>query len=203
MATPRHTSDVMRHIASHPRNHGKGGTQNNSGGYTVTPEPVGDGFSWERVAAHQCVAHERYTLRAQCGERTWFTLRAADALQAAAGTLGADLTGTLLGSVYDAIRTARSRDDATKALEETINIKSIQVGMLNVKKNPPIQDRQPPGNDPDYKPDSLYETYKVTEPVHTSKGSKDVTTTYVQAPRCEVRIARPIIMKGGSACSCV
>ncbi len=158
--------------------------QNN--GYRTAPEPLDNaGFTWDRALACQSVAGEKYSLAEQCMERTHFTKLIARALTSANANAGPKTP--MLTALCESIEAVAIDSDPEAALEEVLDIKHLTYGQLEHKRNPVVHSREPPANTLSYVPADKFETYHVRDEMLVNGKSKVVITTYVQAPRSEVR----------------
>ena len=159
---------------------GTRGTYSQRNTNVVLPESVAsDGFTFERVGAHQCVSDEQYTMPEQSIERTYFTKQAADALLC----INQDKVAPkplLFLKMVQAIKEAESDPDD---LERVLALRSVMYGQLAKRPQPPMDNRRNiPGEEGDM-PDELdkYTCFDVIGP----KGGKEVAKRYVQAPQSE------------------
>ena len=157
-------STAQRKRASAPRPSRIGGTNPNFGHYKVAPAPVSGGMSFDRVASFQCFNFTKYTLPAECIERTYFTkntiklIDAAHHLSTVTGTSAP--TSSMLTALHNALDQCRGDEESELAI---LDLYYLTYGQLTLIRHPNISSRPPPANDEDYVPTELYEMYTVTE----------------------------------------
>ena len=143
-------------------------------------------FSWDRVAARQCVSGVKYTVPDQCEERDHFTKYAANVLGCVKDGLGPKTQ--LMQKISEVVASLKSGDQVDY-LQEFIKIKYIEYAQLKkIVHVPNLTGRAPPADDPEYQPAELFESFDVVETVSaraTGAPPKAVIKKMVQAPVSE------------------
>ena len=165
-----------------PRSASRGPYQPKAHGNVVAPMPADNAtFSWELVAARQCVSGEKYTVPDECEERDHFT-------KYAANVLGCVKDGTahkteLMQKISEVVASLNSGDQEAY-LKEFMRLKYIEYAQL--KKQiylPNLTGRAPPADDPEYQPVEMFESFDVVETVTARYAKpKTVIKKMVQAP---------------------
>jgi hypothetical protein len=145
---------------------GPGGDTTSKPSFDATPYP--GGFSFTKASKGQCEEGLRYALREGSDEVAHFKPLAIKAVKAAAA-LPTACTPPLVASIA--------------ASNESLSIHSFQYGQLKKEHKPPISERDPPKNDPDWVPtDGKFDIYTATVNRYVSGTYKPVEVTFVQSP---------------------
>ena len=186
-AHPIRAGDVQAERASNarPGQGPRGQYSARSNTFVVTPEAVASaGFTWERVAAFQCVSTEQYTVPEIANERDFFTKHGATALMSIYAD-GHAPKPLLMQKFAEAVGPLRNSEED---LQEVFHLRSIKYGqLLKCNSVPDTTSRAPPADDPTYQPEELYESFDVItiERGRGASADKEVIKKFVQAPMAE------------------
>lgn len=170
--------DTQSQNAQMPRgtrsDRGSANANNGQGGqHYVHGEPAaGAGFTFERATKIQCVKGVTYSVAPDSAEAAYFITHSSSALQAAASLPAPAVTSELLREVGSALEAAGEVNAVN-----VITIRQMEHTQLKFVADPPISQREPPGNDAAYTP-LEWENYQIV-------GADDKLMFYVQSPASE------------------